>query len=210
MAIADANYRFVAVDVGAPGRASDGGVWERSGLPAKIKRSYPDEVLRLPNGQQANHYFVGDPAFPLSMTMMKPYGGDFLTKTQRIFNYRHSRARRVVENVFGIAAARWRILRGSMECLPPMAKDAVLAITVLHNFCMTHESNYCPPSYADYIDAAGVLQLGAWRSDATGCNWLDIQRRVGNQSINSAKAFRDRLAHFFNTTGAVAWQDNCI
>ena len=32
MAIADANYKFTAVDIGSPGRNGDSGVWLRSPL----------------------------------------------------------------------------------------------------------------------------------------------------------------------------------
>jgi hypothetical protein len=54
---------------------------------------------------------VGDDAFPLKTYSLKPYLHRTLTYEQNIFNYRLSRARRIVENVFGILASRFRIFQ---------------------------------------------------------------------------------------------------
>ena len=57
------------------------------------------------------YVFVGDDAFGLKPHMMKPYPSQSLLLNQQVFNYRLLRARRVVENVFCIAATRFRIFR---------------------------------------------------------------------------------------------------
>ncbi|XP_025072912.1 uncharacterized protein LOC105422236 [Pogonomyrmex barbatus] len=50
---------------------------------------------------------IWDEIFPLRHNLMRPYSKrNPLTETQRIFNYRHSRARRVIENAFGILSTR--------------------------------------------------------------------------------------------------------
>jgi hypothetical protein len=110
MAVVDGDYKFLNVDVGANGAGSDGGVFANT----ELKACFDDGSLGLPppcplpGGQEPVGYFlVGDEAFPLRPWLMKPVPSRNLTHDQRIYNYRLSRARRVVENAFGILAARY-------------------------------------------------------------------------------------------------------
>ncbi len=60
--------------------------------------------------QDVTYFLVGDDAFSLRTYLMKPYGARNLHMEHRIFNYRLTMARRVVENVFGILANRFQVL----------------------------------------------------------------------------------------------------
>lgn len=65
---------------------------------------------------------------------MKPFSRKNLNEEQAIFNYRLSRAHRIVENAFGILASRFRILLREINLSPEKATLIVQECTHLHNF----------------------------------------------------------------------------
>eukprot|EP00794_Sanderia_malayensis_P010419 gene10419-11510_t len=83
---------------------------------------------------EVHYHIIGDDAFPLSKNMMKPYPHRNLERLRRIFNYRLSRARRVVENAFGILAHRWRVFLTPMNMCPDKVTDIIFATYCLHNY----------------------------------------------------------------------------
>lgn len=90
----------------------------------------------------------------------------YLSENRAIFNYRLSRARRVIENSFGILAARWRFLRRPVIAQPDRVTLFTKAAIGLHNFLRTVESNvYCPPGFTDSEDGCGNVVEGGWRRD---------------------------------------------
>jgi hypothetical protein len=124
LALVDANYRFVYIDVGCNGRVSDGGVFNRCTLSRALQENtinLPDAIPLYESSSSPMPYvIVADAAFPLKDYIMKPYGGDRsrLSREQDIYNKRVSRARRVVENAFGILANRFRVFHTFIN-LPP-------------------------------------------------------------------------------------------
>ena len=67
----------------------------------------PPEPLDDGSGLPIPYMMVADDAFPLKRYIQKPFGQAGLTNERRIFSYRLSRARRIVENSFGILANRF-------------------------------------------------------------------------------------------------------
>ncbi len=88
----------------------------------------------LPDDDQDTPYFIiGDNAFPLKTWMMKPFGHKNLPEHERIFNYRLSRARRIVENAFGILGNIFQCLLTMLKQEPDTVHDIVLTCICLHN-----------------------------------------------------------------------------
>ena len=95
LAVCDAHYRFIMVDIGDAGRHSDGGILSNSEFGKGLERNSlflpPDRPL--PGMSTFVPYVVvGDEAFPLKNHMMRPYPGKNLTDAQAVYNYRLSRA----------------------------------------------------------------------------------------------------------------------
>lgn len=114
-------------------------------------------------------------------------GSQQLTENQkRIFNYRLSRARRIIENTFGIMAQRWRILRGPFKAKKRNITKIVGACIILHNFLMSEPAAfrtvYCQPGSADYEDWQGRLVEGSWRSEDNGNGALVDPPAIGQCS----------------------------
>ena len=106
MVVVSAKYEFIMVDIGDYGRLSDGSVFANSNL----GRAICEDKLNLPSTRYISKniekkfpfVFAGDEAFPLPTNLIKPYSRNFLEHSELIANYRISRARRIVENAFGI------------------------------------------------------------------------------------------------------------
>nr|XP_037289008.1 uncharacterized protein LOC119181833 [Rhipicephalus microplus] len=137
-AVVDANYKFLYTDVGAPGSQGDAGVWQTTPLQAHLSNMSAGLPELVKVGSLPDLYlppvFVGDDAFPLGRNLMKPFGERSLSEEKRIFNYRLSRARRVVESTFGILANRFRFLHTVIDAEPKRVTSMVNAACVLHNF----------------------------------------------------------------------------
>ena len=146
MALVDANLKFIGIDVGAPGRFSDGGIFSNSNL----GKGFLNGRFVLPQREplpEAEHLgslpyvLVADEAFPLKDCIMRPYLGRGQSHVQRVYNYRHSRARRVSKNAFGALASRWRFSHTKIATVPDLTVATVKAACVLHNMLVDQNPN---------------------------------------------------------------------
>jgi len=159
------------VDAGCQGRISDSGVFTNIELYKKLD----PKTLCLPqpvalNGREKKvfpTFFIGDEAFPLSENLTKVYPGQHPKGSkERIFNYRVCRARRVVENIFGLASSVFRVLRKPMILEPEKAQLVVITIACLHYFLRRSPDSaaiYSPPGTFDCEENGRVIE-GSWRA----------------------------------------------
>ncbi|XP_057671278.1 putative nuclease HARBI1 isoform X2 [Diorhabda carinulata] len=193
-ALADANYNFLYIDVGCNGRISDGGIFKNCTLNQALQEATlnlpPDKCL--PNRIKPVPYvMLGDEAFALSKNLLKPFPRNRpLNAKQKVFNYRLCRARRVVENAFGILTSRFRIFRKPI-CLKVETIDKiVLTACVLHNFL----KKQCQEVTLNY-------ELEDIPTSMRG-----IAHQGSNNASEVAHSIRNEFAEYFYNEGQIDFQ----
>ena len=102
MAWVDAEYKFVCVDISSYGSSSDSSIFKQSNMGRRLEQNnfniHGDRLLpNDENGKAMTFVIVCDDAFGLSNRILRPYGKRNLNLQKRIYNYRHTRVRRLVE-----------------------------------------------------------------------------------------------------------------
>jgi hypothetical protein len=194
LALVDANCKFIALDVGAYGSCSDGGVSANSSLGAalmEVSLQLPPDKPLPGTDEPIPHVILGDEAFPLKRYLMRPHSRAQLgeSEQQRVFNYRHSRARRVSENCFGLLVQEFRIYQRRLQQNPEHIDKVILATCALQNFLRDDSVSFPDEEYdPDYV-AFGILS------------------HVGGNSTVEAMNVRDMFSQYFvSPEGSVEWQ----
>lgn len=126
---------------------------------------------------------------------MRPYSGRNLSEHEEIYNYRLSRARRIVECAFGILCSKWRILKKEIECHPDKADIIVKCACILHNIIIDKE-RCLENNFKRNSKVINVLQKKYNRVT-----------RNNNRSTVAAYAVRDKFKNYFSSlTGSVPFQ----
>jgi hypothetical protein len=178
---------------------SDGGVYNNSTLStalAENRLNFPPPELLPGSDFIAPYVVVADDAFALKPYMMKPYSQRNLTADKRIFNYRLSRARRVVESAFGIMSQRFGVFSKPIALEPEKVKVIVHTACCLHNFLSTNSA----ASYMSVTDDSSTAAAMPTAMSAIG--------HTGNRHSTDAGNIRDSYCKYFNSlAGSVSWQD---
>eukprot|EP00102_Acyrthosiphon_pisum_P010884 XP_008179381.1 PREDICTED: putative nuclease HARBI1 [Acyrthosiphon pisum] len=191
--VCDAKYKFITVDIGAYGKQSDSGVFtepniynylEANSFNVPPNRPLPNTNIPMP------FVLLGDQGYPLKEYLMRPYPRSTnLDSEKEIFNYRLSRARRMIECTFGILVSKWRCLKTELQVNEDHVDTLVKCICLLHNIIIDQKG----------IDDTLLVNIHQTNID------IDMSRR-NNRSKTVAYAIRDKFKEYFNNIGAVNFQ----
>ena len=211
MAIVDAQYKFTFIDVGAYGSNADGAIFNRSAfglalINGELDIPPPKSLPNWPAEGVLPHCFVADEAFPLRADIVRPYPRASrwhrLSEAKQVFNYRLSRASRIVENAFGILAQRFRIFNRRIPLKPKNADKVVKACCILHNYLMENKDiptmcNRLNPDQEPYLQDDGAI--------------LAFEHLHGYRSADEVRALCNLFKTYFQRPeGAVTWQNRSI
>jgi hypothetical protein len=195
LVLVDALYKFTVLGMGSYGRNSDGGIFARSKLGKYLEthQGIPEDKQLPGTSCVAPHVIWGDEVFPLQTYLMRPYPGSQSKgdNEESIFNYRLSRARKVVENAFGILSLKFQIYQRTQQSLPENADNNIFASCILHNYLRDQD--------------VGLSDLGSSANVRRNLTKIPNQ---GGSAHQSAFEVRDKLKQFFNSpSGSVPWQN---
>lgn len=189
MAIVGPDYKFLCVDIGGFGKNSDSGIFDASNMGKKFEQSQINvpKDKNLPGQNETCPYvLIGDEAFALRTYLMRPY--PYRQSRSNIrkekYNTRLCRARRVVENAFGILAQKWRIFYRPIELSVETTIVVVKTACILHNYLI---SKKCDDLYFEFLEPPEVT--------------LEAFRNIENdprRAPHSAFEVREKFVTFFN------------
>lgn len=150
---------------------------------------------------------VGDDAFPLKTYLLKRHPNE-TTTAEKTYNYKFSRARRIVENGFGILDSRFRVLGKSIQLQEETLIKIIRTTCVLHNWLRKSSPYiYTLRGSFDYEDITNfTVNLGTWRSEINALPSI-ARSRTNNRSKAVA---REKYKNYFCNDGAVSWQSCMI
>lgn len=155
LAVADADGRFVTIDVGEFGRNSDGRALKNSNFGKALKKgrlNIPEPAALPGETHPVPYFFVGDEAFPLSKNLMRPFSRRELNDNeQKIFNVRCARARKSVECAFGMLTTKFGLLHTLIRCNPANIDVLIQAMCVLHNAIKECDGTFSRPVHENVI-----------------------------------------------------------
>ena len=144
------------------------------------------------------YFFVADNIFALQKHLMKPYSRkSVLNHTQKVFNYRITRARINIECAFGLLERKWAVLQKDHAFNLQTFQSMIIALLCLHNMFITHklEDGANNDLYQETMQEEGDEEME--QEDEFELNMESVHQR-------------NILAKYFVSEGSVSWQDAYI
>lgn len=127
--VCDCNKKFISFFCGEPGSIHDSRLLKKLSLYRKGM-----------NGFFGQNFLLGDSAYPCLNWLICPFKDNgSLTLNKKIFNYRHSATRIVIENAFGLLKGRFRRLKYFENNDLKFIVKCIVAAAVLHNICLDNQ-----------------------------------------------------------------------
>jgi len=199
LAMVDANYKFIAIDVGSFGKEGDSGIFLKSNMGQQILNGtfgFPSDCALPGTSIKVPHVVLGDQAFRLHRHILRPFSqksakGD---STKTIFNYRLSRARLVTENAFGLLSKVFRIFFQPINLNTTICDDLIIVACCLHN--MLRDA---------YLEKNGKIFYQYDSEEPPSANMTTLASESGFLSTEGI-AVRHIFKNYFVNEGAVTWQ----
>lgn len=158
----------------------------------------------LPNSNlMCSHFVICDGGFPIKKYMMKPYmRNENITVPQRIFNFRHSHARRIIENAFRLLRRRWLVNEKALDWNLLTSEYIIQSCICLHNMIITMELD---DQGNEFANRRYRVRDDCVHDENVDFNNLDpvLHHFPEMQGI----FIRERLSqHFVSPAGSVPWQ----
>ena len=132
------------VCIGWPGKVHDARVFANSTVCSKGMSGmlFPSWTRQL-GSVEVPLVIFGNPACPLLPWLIISHVENAqTTPKEKLFNYRQSRTRMVVENFFGQLKGCWRCLVKRLDVNPKNVPTVVASCVVLHNLCEMFGNNF--------------------------------------------------------------------
>lgn len=147
LALVDAHYKFIYIDIGSYGKDSDSTIFENSKLYKLVKSGEMElpSSKPLPGCEEPTpHVFIGDGGFKLEPFLMRPFTRQSIMNDpdKKKFNRALSRARVVAECAFGILSQKFRIFLRPFETDINNSVKVIKAAACIHNYLQDKESVY--------------------------------------------------------------------
>ena len=136
-AVVDCNYLFRDVVIGWPGSVHDPRMFSNSTIFVKGNENclFPVDLTKEICREDVPPVILADAAYPLLPWVLKGYPRNEATRSQRLFNYRLSRARMTVENTFGRWKGRYIRFSKWVDMDVTALVQVILTSCILHNIC---------------------------------------------------------------------------
>ncbi|KAL4084288.1 hypothetical protein QTP88_028113 [Uroleucon formosanum] len=122
----------------------------------------------------------------------------------------HCRAKRIVENSFGILANRFRVFRKPISLAPETVVKLVKAACSLHNWIRkTGLSQHSISVDIENLES-GRLIPGSWRNEEGSSGFRGLGPPTQQNPLTEARKKRDSFAEYFVGEGEVSWQNRMI